>query len=138
MKTRKELMQIAGDAIAQSNRHFVEAAGRGEAGGMASLYTDDADLLPPNAASLRGQAAIERFWHGGMEMGVRGLELETLRLKQVGGLVYEIGRYTVHFEPEGGAPVTDVATYLVVHTCQPDGSWRRAAEVFTWEAPLSV
>lgn len=137
MKTPQDLTQVAGDAIAQSNRRFVEAATRGEARAMASLYTDDADLLPPNAAALRGQAAIERFWQGGIEMGIRGLELETLRLKQVSGIVYEIGRYTLHFEREGGTPVTDLATYLVVHRHRPDGSWRRAAEVFTWEAPLS-
>jgi ketosteroid isomerase-like protein len=49
---------------------------------MASVYADDADLLPANAQPLRGLAAIERFWHGGIEMGIRGLGLETLRLEQ--------------------------------------------------------
>jgi ketosteroid isomerase-like protein len=58
-------------------------------------------------------------------------------LVQAEGLAYEIGRYTLHFRPEAGAPVTDVATYLVVHRRQHDGSWRRAAENFTWEAPLT-
>jgi len=104
---------------------------------MAAVYTDDAEFLPPNAESLRGQAEIERFWHGGIEMGIRRLELETGKLELAGGLAYEIGRYTLCFDPVDGAAVTDVAAYVVVHRRQQDGCWRRAVEIFNWNAPLA-
>src|SRR5262245_5678780 len=103
---------------------------------MASAYTDDADLMAPNARPLRGTAAIAEFWRGGIEMGIRGVEIETLRVEEGKELAFEIGRYTLQFEPQDGAPVTDEAIYLVVHRLEQDGIWRRAAEIFTWSAPL--
>jgi ketosteroid isomerase-like protein len=137
MRTPRELKQIAAEAVAQSNRRFADAAARGDARTMASAYTNDADLLPPNAEALRGQVAIERFWRGGIEMGIRGLELETLQLEPADGLAYEIGRYTLCFQKEHGVPVTDEATYVVIHRRQPDGSWQKAVEIFNWTSPLA-
>jgi uncharacterized protein (TIGR02246 family) len=137
MRTPLELKQAAGRAVARSNRRFADAAARGDASAMAFVYTDDADLLPPNTETLHGRAAIERFWLGGIEMGIRGLELETLQLEHEDGLAYEIGRYTLSFEPEGDAPVTDLARYVLVHRRQPDDSWLRTVEIFNWTAPLA-
>jgi len=137
MVVAQEQAQDVELAVAEINRRFADGAARHDAGTMASVYAIDADFLPPNAEGLRGPAAIERFWEGGIEMGIRGIEVETLRLVQLDGIAYEIGRYTLRFRPEAGASVTDVATYLVVHRPQHDGSWRRAAEMFTWEAPLT-
>jgi ketosteroid isomerase-like protein len=102
---------------------------------MAAVYTEDAVFLPLDAEPLRGQAAIERFWHGGIRMGIRGLELEILQLEHERVFAYEIGRYTLCFEPEDDAPVTDLATRVVVHRRQQDGSWRRAVEIFNRTPP---
>jgi uncharacterized protein (TIGR02246 family) len=137
MRTPQDLKETAGDGVAQSNRRFADAAARDDATTMASVYTDDADFLPPNAETLKGQAAIERFWQGGIEMGIRGVEHETLRLEQADGLAYEVGRYTLSFEPEGDAPVTDLARYVLVHSRQPDGSWLRAVAIFSRTSPLA-
>jgi ketosteroid isomerase-like protein len=137
MIATQEPTQTAEEAIAQNNRRFVDAAARSDAGAMASVYAIEADLLPPNAEGLRGPAAIERFWEIGIEMGISGIGLETLRLVEMEGIAYEIGRYTLHFGREDSVPATHVATYLVVHRRQHDGSWRRAAESFAWEAPLT-
>jgi uncharacterized protein (TIGR02246 family) len=137
MGTPREPKQIAVNGVAQSNRRFADAAARGDARAMASVYTSDADFLPPNTETVRGQAAIESFWRGGIEMGIRGLEHETLKLEQTDGIAYEIGLYTLHFRPENGTPVTDLARYVLVHRRQPDGSWLRTVEIFNWTAPLA-
>jgi uncharacterized protein (TIGR02246 family) len=128
------MMQMTEEALAQSNRRFADAAAAGDAEAMASVYTDDAELLPPNTETLRGRSAIERFWQGAIEMGIRGLELETLQLEQTDGLAYEIGHYTLNFEPRDGAHVTDLARYVVVHR-RHDGRWQRAVEIFNWNTP---
>jgi uncharacterized protein (TIGR02246 family) len=128
--------QIARDGVAHSNRRFADAATRGDASAMAAAYTEDAVFLPLDAETLEGRAAIERFWHGGIKMGIRGIEVETLQLEHAGVLAYEIGRCTLYFEPEAEAPVTDVATNVVVHRRQQDGSWRRAVEIFNRHEPL--
>jgi uncharacterized protein (TIGR02246 family) len=137
INTSAEHAQTVDSAIAETNRRFVEAAARNDATTMASVYADDADFVAPNAEPLRGTAAIEDFWHGGLEMGITGLDAETVRLEEAEDVACEIGRYTLHFGREDGAPVTDEATYLVVHKRQRDGSWRRTAEIFTWSTPLT-
>jgi uncharacterized protein (TIGR02246 family) len=137
MATTADHAQTVDGAIAESNRRFVEAAARNDAATMASVYAEDADFVPPNAEPLRGTAAIEDFWHGGFEMGITSLDVETVRLEEAADLACEIGRYALHFGREDGVPVTDEATYLVMHKRQRDGSWRRMAEIFTWSTPLT-
>jgi uncharacterized protein (TIGR02246 family) len=132
-----DLKQIARDGVAQSNRRFANAATRGDAKAMAAVYTEDAVFLPLNAKTFSGQAAIERFWHDGIRMGIRGLEVATLQLEHERVFAYEIGRYTLRFEPEGEASVVDLATHVVVHRRQRDGSWRRAVEIFNWRSHTS-
>jgi signal transduction histidine kinase len=122
-------------AVEQNNRRFSAAVVRGDARAMASAYADDAELLPPNAEALRGRDDIERFWRGGIEMGIRSVELETLELRQADGFAFEVGRYTLRIEQDGGEPVTDVGKYVIVHRRGPDGTWRRAVEMFNWSAP---
>jgi uncharacterized protein (TIGR02246 family) len=136
MIASSEQTQTVEGAIAERNRRFVDASAQSDAGAMASVYSADADFLAPNAERLRGRAAIQEFWHGGIEMGIRTVELETLRLTEAEDFVCESGRYMLHFEPRDGTPVTDEALYVVVHKLEDDGIWRRTAEILTWSAPL--
>jgi uncharacterized protein (TIGR02246 family) len=133
MNVSAEHTQAVRAAIAESNRHFADAAARNDAGAMASVYASNADVIPPNAEPLRGTVAIQDFWHGSLEMGITELDFETVRLDQAEDVAYEIGRYTLHFGYEDGAPVTDESTYFVVHKRQHDGSWRRTAEYIAKE-----
>ena len=93
-------------AVEENNRRFAAALAAGDAAGAASVYTGDAALLPPDAEVLRGNDAIQRFWQGGIEMGIRGVQFETLELEQEGDLAYEIGRFRLRIEPDGGGAMT--------------------------------
>jgi uncharacterized protein (TIGR02246 family) len=135
MSSPQDPRQIARDGVAQSHRRFADAATRGDARAMAAVYTEDAVFLPLDEETLRGRAAIERFWHGGIEIGIRGLELETLQLEHERVFAYEIGRYRLCFQPEHDVPMTDLATHVVVHRRLQDGSWRRAVEIFNRTPP---
>jgi uncharacterized protein (TIGR02246 family) len=128
---------MVGEAVAANNHRFAAAAARGDPGGMAAVYADDAELLPPDTEPLRGREGIERFWRGGIEMGICGIELETLSLQASDGVAFEVGRWTLRIEPDCGETEADVGKYVVVHRRQPDGSWRRAVEIFNWNAPLA-
>lgn len=123
------------EAVEENNRRFAAAMAAGDAAGAASVYADNGALLPPGAEVLRGKDAIERFWQGGIEMGIRGVQLETLELEQEDGLAYEIGRFRLRIEPDGGEPASDVGKYVVVHKRQPDGSWRWAVDIFNSDGP---
>jgi ketosteroid isomerase-like protein len=136
MRVLQEVDQMVGEAVAENNRRFAAAAAAGDARAIASVYADEAELLPPNAEALRGQEAIERFWEAGIEMGIRGIELETMQLEQTNGFAYEVGRYKLRFEIDEGPPSVEVGKYVVVHMRYQDGSWRRAVEIFNWDVSV--
>jgi uncharacterized protein (TIGR02246 family) len=125
---------MVGEAVLQNNRRLAAAAARGDAREMASVYTEDARLLPPNTEPVDGREAIESFWRAGLEMGIRGVALATVRLEQSGDLAYEVGRYVLRIE-ETETSVTDVGKYVAVHRRQRDRPWRKSVEIFNWNAP---
>jgi ketosteroid isomerase-like protein len=122
-------------AIAESRVAFVAALRGGDATAASAVYAEDARLLPPSAELLQGREAIEAFWKAGVEAGISEVELEALEFESDGGLAYEIGRYALRLRPADGGTVVDRGKYLLVHQRGPDGSWRRAAEMFNPEAP---
>ena len=67
--------------IEAGNRRFMEAFGRGDAAGVARLYTPTAQLLPAHSDFVNGTTAIQRFWQGAMDMGLKEAVLETLEVE---------------------------------------------------------
>lgn len=123
------------NAITTAQAAFVDALERGDAAAAAAVYTDTARLLPPAAEPMEGRPAIEAFWRAGIESGIAAVELETTELDQHDGLAYEIGRYALRLRTADGDTVVDRGKYVLVHQRQPDGSWRRAVEMFGPDSP---
>ena len=117
--------------IDRGRRAFEAALRSGDAAAAAEIYADDATLLAPAADVLYGRSAIERFWRTGVETGIAGVELVVLELRRRGDVAFEIGEYALHVSPEAGTPLVDRGRYLIVHRIDPDGRWRRAAEMFS-------
>lgn len=101
------------------------ALARGDAPGAAALYSDDGKLLTAAARLISGRAEIEAYWREGIGFGLSNLELEAVDVQVIGALAIEIGRYALAVR--GGS---DQGKYLVLHRQEPDGTWRRAVDVF--------
>lgn len=63
------------DAIAAGNESFMTAAKKGDAAGLAALYTEDGQVLPPNRDIVTGRLAIQGFWQAVIIMGIKGVRL---------------------------------------------------------------
>lgn len=135
MATRSQDGQPADRAIAETRAAFVSALESGDATAASTLYTSDARLMPPSVEPLQGREAIEAYWQAGLDSGVSTVELETLMLEQHDRLAYEIGRYALHLEPSEGGTLVERGKYVLVHRRQEDGSWGRAVEMFSPDAP---
>jgi ketosteroid isomerase-like protein len=121
--------------IDAGNGRFLEELARGDAAAAAAAYAEHAILLPPNGDVIRGRKAIESFWRSGIEIGVRMVELEALERQDAERLVYEVGRYRMLFEADDAKPKLERGAYVVLHRQEPDGSWRRAVDMFNVTAP---
>lgn len=111
---------VVPDAIAATNRAFMEAFARGDAAACARCYTADGQALPPNSEPVVGHAAIEAFWRMVMGMGITGAQLDTVEVELREDTAYELGTYMLR---SGDGAVVDHGKYIVVW--RGDGaSWR--------------
>jgi uncharacterized protein (TIGR02246 family) len=111
-------------AIEAAVQQYVEASNQGDADALASLYADDAVLLPPDHEPVRGRAAIGDFWRQGTD---EGLEVTTLTVEVDGDLGYLVGRYHL---PATGEEPADSGKYVMCLKRQRDGAWKLTADIW--------
>ena len=113
-------------AIAAVNRKFEEAVGRGDIAAACQVYTQDAHLLPPDAAMVTGRGGIQKFWEQAAgALGLNRVELKTLQLTMSGNTAYEIGEAVLGLQ-SGSA----TAKYVVVWQHGPGGEWHWAVDIW--------
>ena len=117
--------------IESANAEFVSAFKRGDATGVANLYTSSAQLLPANSDFIRGTAAIRAFWQSVMDMGLEGASLETIEVEGHGDTAIEVGRYRLL---TGGDAVADQGKYVVVWK-NDRGTWKLHRDIWTTSQP---
>jgi len=114
----------ARQAIESAMRRYVDASNKGDAATLASLYADDAMLLPPDHEPIRGRDAIGAFWGQGTD---EGLEVTNLAVEVDGNLGYLVGRYHLPATDEEPA---DSGKYVMCLKRQRDGSWKLTADIW--------
>jgi uncharacterized protein (TIGR02246 family) len=117
-------------AIEQVNSRFVESFKSGDSAAIASLYTDTAKILPPDATEIAGQAAIQSLWQSWMDDGFKNLTLESTEVKASGDLAYEVGLFSLQVPAKNNAMVTATGNYVVVWKRDAEGNWR--LHIDTW------
>ena len=118
--------------IAAVNRAFEDAARKGDAETLASLYTADGIVLPPDTSMIRGRDKIRQFWASAISgMGLKSVTLETLDLEIAGETAHEVGEATLALGPKGGTATTAVVKFVVVWR-KVGGQWRLHRDI--WNA----
>jgi ketosteroid isomerase-like protein len=79
--------------------------------GIAELYTENAQILPPNMDLMEGKQAIEAYWQGAIDMGIKSVEFDTLEVESFGETAYLVAKYFVY--GEGPEPI-DVGKYISI------------------------
>ncbi len=70
-------MTTARDSIEATIKTFLDSLNGGDAAGVAAHYTDDAALLPPDAARIDGREGIQGVWQGLIDADIRDVALTT-------------------------------------------------------------
>ena len=116
----------AGAEIAATNQVFMGAFSTGDAANVASHYTRDGQLLPPQSELVTGREAIQAFWQGALDMGIKEVKLETVEVEGHGATAVEVGKYTLFAE---GGQLADSGKYMVVWKNE-DGNWRLHRDIW--------
>jgi uncharacterized protein (TIGR02246 family) len=110
-------------SIDAENKKFMKGFIKADPSLTASVYTDDAVLLPPGGDMIHGKKAIEEFWGGVMASGVKEAKLNTVELSGSGDFCQEMGTGVLVSHPEGGERAEQNAKYVVVWEHTPAG-WK--------------
>ena len=110
---------------------FAKAANAKDAQGIASIYADDATLLPPGQPPVKGRDAIRDFWQGFLDSGADAPALKIVSIDASGDLAYEIGEWTAIMPKPDGSTAPTTGKYLVVYKRQPDGALKMVADMFS-------
>ena len=114
------------DAILAIEERFMAAYNRGDAPGLAALYTPDGEIMPPNAEAVTGHPALENLFKSFWDAGDTVIKLETVEAEGSGDIAYEVGNYTL----SGTAgKINDQGKYIVVWR-KVDGHWKLHRDIF--------
>jgi len=117
--------------LAADTKRFTAAVGSGDGARAATVYDEQALLLPPTGDVISGRAAIERFWWSGIEIGLREVALEPLGRGRTASVRYEHGRYRMLFALADDRTKVERGAYVVVQVQADDDSpWRWAVNAF--------
>ncbi|HEX2913658.1 MAG TPA: DUF4440 domain-containing protein [Chloroflexia bacterium] len=116
--------------IEANNEKFAEIFARGDATGIAGMYTEDAVILPPDAEIIRGRENIMGMWQMVMSSGIKGASLHTLEVETWGNVAKEIGTVTMTVQPPGSSEtVTAKAKYVVIWKQEGD-TWKMQTDIW--------
>lgn len=119
------------EAIVAADEIFMTTFSRGDAAGMAALYTESGQLLPPNSDFVTGKQALQAVWQANMDMGIKAIKLETVEAEGYDDTAYEVGRFTLEGE-EG--QVLGQGKYIVIWK-QEAGQWKLHRDIFNTSMP---
>ena len=124
-------MGTVGEAIAAADDQFMATFNSGDAAGVAALYTEQGQLLPPNADFMIGRQAIQAFWQGAMDMGIASAKIEIIEVEGHGDTAIEVSKYTLHAQ---GGEELDAGKFIVIWK-RVGGEWKLHRDIFNSSKP---
>jgi ketosteroid isomerase-like protein len=101
-----------------------------------AFYSDDAIVLPPNAATATTKEAIRNSWKEMLASPgfIISWQPTRVRVGKAGEMGWVSGTYQATMNDANGKPVNDRGKYLEVWEKQSDGTWKCRAD--TWNSDL--
>jgi uncharacterized protein (TIGR02246 family) len=121
-------------AIEAGSRQWEAALTKGDIAALAQLYSADARLLPPNSPIVDGRPAIQAFWQGAYDQGMKRIELKTGEVFGGDNTATEVGTYTT-YDAQGQA--NDEGKYVVIWK-KEDGKWHLYRDSWNSSKPIAA
>jgi uncharacterized protein (TIGR02246 family) len=117
------------EALAEA---FAAAINAGDVPAAVELWIDDATIVQPDGATVRGKAAVAAALQALVENGVR-VEIDVSNVFVAGDVATVVGALTLNGTDGHSEPFAQRSSSVVVYTRSPDG-WRIAIDA-PWGLP---
>jgi ketosteroid isomerase-like protein len=101
---------------------FVAAFNAGDGATVASFYSENATLFPPGGERIDGRSAIQTFWQGAIDSGMKIDDLHAIEVDSRIDIAGEVGVFILSVPGDSG-PVKVPGKYIVI--------WKRSGH--TWQ-----
>ena len=124
--------------IEAANARFEQEFAKGNASALARMYTDKATVLPPDSDMITGRDAIQAFWQGAIQGGLKNLSLKAVQVDELGAAAArEIGRFTLEV-PGPQNQMTKIEGKYVVVWRKVGNDWKLDADIWNMNAPAKA
>jgi uncharacterized protein (TIGR02246 family) len=107
---------------------YAHGVHKGDALAMASLFTEDAIMLPPNSEMIRGRKAIQKYTEFQVKVGLKDANFTTVEASRSGDTIYEMGNLNAKVSPKGKKSFEEKLQYVCI--------WKHTAS--GWKAHWTI
>jgi ketosteroid isomerase-like protein len=127
-------------ALRDADAQWSAAAGAKDLDKTVSFYSNDAIVMPPNAASATTKEAIRKVWQDliaspGLVISWKATKVEVAKS---GDLACVSGTYEVTMNDPSAKPANDHGKYVEVWEKQADGKWKCGTDIWNSDLPTSA
>ena len=125
------------EAISALEQAFMDYVQRQDALALSStVFSDDAELMPPNRPSVIGRERIAAFWQEMFGRGLNKILLNTTCVDISDELAQARGQYAFTFSHNGEVS-HDKGKYLLTYRRQGDGEWKVVTDMYSSDMPVA-
>lgn len=107
---------------------FVAAFNAGDGATVAGFYSEDAALFPPGGQRIDGRSAIQAFWQGAIDSGMKIDELHAVEVDSRSDIAGEIGVFILSAPGEGDR--TKIPGKYIVMWKRAGGTWQLYRDIW--------
>ena|SRR2546423_2757689 len=117
--------------------NFTKAVVAGDFATAASYYAEDGMILPPNATTIEGRAAIQSFLTSFPK--ITAFSQKIVEMEVSGDLAYARLTYQLSTMPPGAkAPLNDVGKVIIIMRKQINGTWSTTRGIFNSDLSIKT
>ena len=125
--------------LRDADEAWSQAAASKDVDKTVAFYSDDAVVMPPNAARATTKEAIRKIWKDMLTDAKVSWKATKVEVAKSGDVGFISGTYEVTMnDVVTGKPVNDHGKYLEVWEKLSDGSWKCAADIWNSDIPVAA
>lgn len=114
-----------------ANDKFQSAFKQGDSAAISKLYTEDGLVLAPGSDFIKGPQAIQNFWQGAMDLGIKEARLDSIEVEQHNDTAIELGNYGLN---AADGQQLDKGKYIVIWKFS-DNQWKIFKDIWNSNTP---